>query len=147
MSENAQTRMAKARERRLLTCRHFTGIQNNTCGLGIFYDSCEKPLPCLPPYRDDADQSQGECAMRVFYTPEDLDREDRERDAFLFNMAKARTAIVAHMDERGTRKTNTSSALPCPCCDGGTLAYRCAGAYNGHIHARCSTEGCVAWME
>lgn len=35
--------------------------------------------------------------------------------------------------------------MKCPLC-AGELRYSRAG-YNGHIHAACSTEGCVRWME
>ena len=36
--------------------------------------------------------------------------------------------------------------MDCPVCKAGRLRYSRAG-YNGHIHARCSTPSCVAWME
>lgn len=36
--------------------------------------------------------------------------------------------------------------MPCPVCNRGTLRYSRAG-YNGHVHGKCSTDGCVAWME
>lgn len=39
-----------------------------------------------------------------------------------------------------------SGQMPCPVCSKGNLKYSRSG-YNGHVHARCSTSGCVAWME
>ena len=36
--------------------------------------------------------------------------------------------------------------MDCPICKTGKLRYSRA-AYNGHVHAKCSTNGCVAWME
>lgn len=36
--------------------------------------------------------------------------------------------------------------MECPVCKTGKLRYSRA-AYNGHVHARCSTDGCVALME
>jgi hypothetical protein len=36
--------------------------------------------------------------------------------------------------------------MECPVCKTGKLRYS-RSALNGHVHARCSTEGCVAWME
>lgn len=39
-----------------------------------------------------------------------------------------------------------SGVIPCPICKSGKVNYSRA-AYNGHVHARCSTAGCVAWME
>jgi hypothetical protein len=35
--------------------------------------------------------------------------------------------------------------IPCPACKTGTVGY--SQASNGHVHARCSTEGCASWME
>lgn len=36
--------------------------------------------------------------------------------------------------------------MKCPVCHEGELQYS-RGSYNGHVHARCSTKDCVAWME
>ena len=36
--------------------------------------------------------------------------------------------------------------ITCPVCKTGKLRYSRFG-YNGHVHARCSTKDCVAWME
>jgi hypothetical protein len=36
--------------------------------------------------------------------------------------------------------------MTCPICKTGQLQYNRSG-YNMHVYARCSTEGCVAWME
>lgn len=39
-----------------------------------------------------------------------------------------------------------SGEMACPVCKTGRLRYSRSG-YNGHVHASCSTEGCVRWME
>lgn len=36
--------------------------------------------------------------------------------------------------------------MECPVCRTGELKYSRSN-YNGHVHAKCSTVGCVAWME
>jgi hypothetical protein len=36
--------------------------------------------------------------------------------------------------------------MKCPICRTGELKYS-RSTYNGHVHAICSTDGCVAWME
>lgn len=43
-------------------------------------------------------------------------------------------------------KKGVQGAMDCPVCKKGQLRYTRA-ACNGHIHARCSTEDCVRWME
>lgn len=39
-----------------------------------------------------------------------------------------------------------AGVMNCPICKTGQLHYRRAG-YNGHIHARCTNDACVSWME
>jgi hypothetical protein len=91
------------------------------------------------------------CPDRRFPTREEAEIAVTEREAstkrFLAGMSLARPAIVTHIKERGQWEQSVNGAIPCPVCVTGTLGYRYAGAYNGHIHARCSTEGCVSWME
>jgi hypothetical protein len=36
--------------------------------------------------------------------------------------------------------------MSCPVCNKGTLRYSRA-AYNGHVHAHCTSGNCVSWME
>ncbi len=75
--------------------------------------------------------------------------EEREQATkrLIQNIGAARAAIFAHIEARGKKGQDDAGALNCPCCEGGDLSYRYAGSYNGHVHARCSTDGCVAWME
>lgn len=76
---------------------------------------------------------------------------DRARDdeikEFLSKMKVARAAIMEKITELGQKKKNVTGQIPCPVCKVGTLSYSRAGRFNGHIHANCSTEGCVQWME
>lgn len=140
----SETRTEAAKRRRAERCEHFTGTQNEACKAGHRYAEIGRPFPCLAPY--DGAERPG-CPDLLLPTAEQLEAREREMRRFLENMGKARTAIVAHIEARGKKDRDDAGTLPCPCCEGGTLAYRYAGAYNGHIHARCSTEGCVAWME
>jgi len=55
---------------------------------------------------------------------------------------KARRAIVEHTGGR----RGVADTIPCPVCGTGVLAFRVSG-YNGHIHAKCSTDKCVHWIE
>lgn len=51
--------------------------------------------------------------------------------------------------DEGDGPTNYFSGagvMECPVCKKGKLRYSRAG-YNGHVHAACSTETCVRWME
>lgn len=39
-----------------------------------------------------------------------------------------------------------NGTMDCPVCGSGKLQYKRSN-YNGHVHAKCSTDGCVAWQE
>jgi len=55
------------------------------------------------------------------------------------NMHKARAAILAARfaeEEAGT--------IPCPICNSGRMTYI---IMNEHVHAACSTDGCLTWVE
>jgi len=63
-------------------------------------------------------------------------------DKLLSNFFRARSAVVAHSE-----KTKESAGIAdCPICESGELKYMIS-SYNGHIHAGCTTEGCVDWCE
>jgi hypothetical protein len=60
-------------------------------------------------------------------------------------ICKARAAIIKHVGDR--KRRDVEDSLPCPICEAGTLEYSYCGSYNRHIHAGCSTPGCVRWGE
>lgn len=74
--------------------------------------------------------------------------EESDRDIAVMNrVAVAHAAAKADAEARGLRKgTGGTGEMPCPCCKDGLLRYSVA-SYNGHMHAKCSTEDCVSWME
>jgi hypothetical protein len=126
----------------LTRCKHFTGIQNKTCAVGVAYadvkDTVTRPYrwPCL-----DTDVPNV-CLARVYPTQEEIDAEDAAFDEQMKNVDMARRVIVAVTGN----KRGVSGDTACPVCDGGTLRYSVARS-NGHIHAACSTATCVRWME
>ena len=40
---------------------------------------------------------------------------------------------------------SASEGVECPACKG--RLHLSISAYNGHVHGRCETQGCVSWME
>lgn len=77
-------------------------------------------------------------------TKEELAELNEQMDRVL----AARAAIVTHLGgpwKRGMK--SAQGAIDCPTCGGvGTLKFSRAG-HNGHVHAACTTAGCVNWME
>lgn len=73
--------------------------------------------------------------------------DEAEFDARLARIRDARAAIVALLPPWRRGATTAQGRMTCPICGmPEALAYRRA-AVNGHIAARCSTSGCVSWME
>jgi len=72
-------------------------------------------------------------------------RQELEQRKIIESVLKSRAAIVAYCDAE-KRPRGTSGTIPCPICETGTLHFSRA-AYNGHIHAKCTTEKCVQWIE
>lgn len=89
-------------------------------------------------------------------------------DKYANQVTAARSAILAELKRRGLKNDpkvfplhpdnrhrwhhpqdnyySGGGVMECPICKTGKLHYSRA-AYNGHVHARCTTLDCVAWME
>ena len=139
-------------EQKANKCRHFNGLMNDKCEAGVSYESVRvsgEPgkgynLPCFK------DCSVGcTCKNQSFKTHDEITAEiDAVRKHFEHTML-ARSAIVEHLGGQWKHgMSGASGRIDCPACkaSGLTLRFTRSG-YNGHIHARCSTEGCVSWME
>lgn len=121
-----------------------------------------------PCFQDQAALTDG-CAKCRYPSPEEIAKRDAEISQMLSGVATARSAIIADLKRRheagdSTVKMNKSvdaecfdghgptnyvsgtGKIDCPVCKTGKLGYSRAG-YNGHVHAGCTTENCVRWME
>lgn len=128
------------------SCRHFNGIQNARCQAGVEYQrSTGKAMPCIPKFIND--REVWSCGLFEIMSVEDAEKEAAERVAAIERTDTAHAAAKADAKAKGLRRGSGGvSDLPCPVCDGGTLRYSVA-SYNGHMHAKCTTTGCVSWME
>lgn len=136
--------------RRLATCKHFNGIQNDECRAGVAMrsvrDESAKPYrwPCVPSL------SGGECATtcakREFPTAAEVDAEEARFRRAMADTLMARKAIVDKIGPYKKGHPGESGEMPCPVCGAGTLRYTRA-ALNGHVWGACTTDNCVRWME
>ncbi len=136
-----------------LTCRHFNGIQHDDCKAGVNYralagepmQGCMTRVPCLP-FNDPKCGPMAVCDKRSTWTQAEAEQLVADGEAA---MQRSMLAFrVAHDDAKSKgfkRGKGGQSSVPCPAC-GGSLHYSVA-EYNGHMHAKCETEGCVSWME
>ena len=88
-----------------------------------------------------------ECDKRSTWTQAEAEQLIADGEAAMERHMRAFRA--AHDDAKAKKfgkGQGGADSLPCPVCTTGRLYYRVAG-YNGHMHAKCETEGCVSWME
>ncbi len=105
-------------------CRHFNGVQNDTCRAGVPYDSVrvqEKRLPCF--------KNQGcshLCASASFRTSAELDvevaRQEAAAAAFLTELAEGKTCPHCHTPIESREQVGRCVySYPCGCRHQGTL--------------------------
>lgn len=124
-------------------CKHFNGVQSKTCLVGIAYDTFKGlKLPCL---LDEGSPICGKCEPQ---TDADIEAKAKMIEERFQRTVIARAVIVDHLGgpwKKGA--AGSQGVIDCPVCKGvKTLKFSRAGV-NGHIHAACKTDGCVAWME
>lgn len=127
-------------------CIHFNGTANKTCKAGVKYGdvSVERPYGSIPCFEKNKLKT---CREFQLPTSEQIAQQKEELAAHINNIGIARAAITGEIRERGMEGRNVTGKIKCPVCESGEISFSCAGAYNGHIHARCSTPECVDWME
>lgn len=119
-------------------CKHFNGIRNDACDIGIVYDSVRLPpngtigqrIPCVRP------DGKEYCGMCVFPTNEEQAAEDAQRTKSIEATMKVMAAV--------REQNSPSGKLPCPLCECVVTFWI---ASNGHIRALCETPNCIAFMQ
>lgn len=70
---------------------------------------------------------------------------EKRADAHIEAISKM-TVVMPVVDEwRAKLPIGKAEVIECPECKG--RLHLSQSAYNGHIHAKCETVGCVSWME
>lgn len=150
------------------TCIHFNGLVNDKCRKDITYTDAARPLNELErknyesygEYRGNErsfavakripcfdDNGAPACPFYEEPGKAQLEEHDRLIASAVMQLFTVRPLIEADIAARNKKKKDYRGSIPCPICNDGKVAYSYAGSYNGHIHAQCTTDGCVAWME
>lgn len=131
-------------------CNHYRAMSDHdTCNAGVAYDTFKgmsfEKRPCFGKV---GRAHNGGCELQQMPTAEELATEKAEMNRRFAMLATARAAIVKSLGGPWTRGMAAATGrIDCPCCNSkDSLRFSRAG-YNGHIHASCSTEGCVRWVE
>lgn len=130
-------------------CKNYCGMSGKVaCDAGVRFDSLPghgkrgffESCPCF--------QNVGGCDNATYITDEEQQAYMKMIEQDFVNRVVARCAIVEHLGGPWTRGTpGAGGTIACPVCKAkDSLRFSLAGV-NGHIHASCSTEGCVTWME
>ena len=123
-------------------CRHFNGVQNETCKAGVSYDSLSVKgygIPCVASAKDHT-----LCAHYEALTEQEIAEEIAWEKAEMAKFEKAMPLI--NRIKREHKRRDATGEEPCPACRIGMLRWS-HSAINGHVHGCCSTEGCLSWME
>lgn len=125
-----------------------------TCEAGIAFKSVQpkdgptfRGQPCFLTDKGESKPDSLPCEKLRRPTPEEMRAHEKWWEDRTGDIAKVMMAIRPWRTEHKTKRISGSQTIDCPACGGTkTLSMTIAG-YNGHIHARCKTEGCVSWME
>lgn len=138
-------------------CKHFNGVRSVVCEAGVKYEDVELgkgtpkySLPCIkasPISRTLRNELGATCEKCLMPTEEELMAQVLEMQDDMEKTMMVRQSIVKHLGgpwKRGMK--GSAGSIDCPACGKGRVNFTRSG-YNGHIHAKCSTDNCVAWME
>jgi hypothetical protein len=130
-------------------CNHYRGMhEKQACEAGVRFDSLPHygteafmgACPCFGPC--------GGCDKAEYPTLEQLEENRKALNKRLEGIGKARSAIVESLGGPWKRgMPGASGAIDCPVCSGQKSLRFSRSGYNGHIHAACTTEDCIRWME
>jgi hypothetical protein len=134
------------------TCKHFNGVQNESCKAGCRYDEFTKEqgkdtLPCLlfgdTSKHQTVASRKAACLKMELPTKEELDVDRKRIVESMERFAKV-TPLIGQI-KRANKGRNWRGIETCPICQG--KLHMSHAAYNGHVHGRCETKDCLAWME
>lgn len=148
------------------TCIHFNGMQHDKCDRGVAYEVNwpNGPKPCIkfieksarggtyiragevPAERKPwpgADTAKP-CPFWQEPTPAEVEQDRIERDA-AYERAKVAIRVASQWRVKPKPAHDRREVIECPCCKG--RLHLSQSAYNGHVHGKCETDGCVSWME
>jgi hypothetical protein len=145
--------------RQTIFCKHYRAMsEHKTCEAGVDYDDFKgipfRERPCFWTRENhrEFDQSMPQpppgCSLAVFPTEAEIEAEETEDQLRFDRIRKAREAIITSLGGPWKKgMAGSRGEIPCTCdgCDG-TIRFIRSG-YNGHVHAKCLTAGCVSWME
>lgn len=139
------------------TCKHFNGILNDACDIGVRYNDVtpdpQQPgralrLPCFTRCRFESPTAVAEFNRRLtcpaFELPTDAEIEaDEQQFAEAVSRLGGAIPLILRI-KKEHRGHDWSGTEKCPAC-GASL--HLSHAPNGHVWAKCDTDGCISFIE
>lgn len=122
-------------------CVHYNGRQNEICDAGIRYSAIAPAENGLKFQCLGYPATGRVCGRYRAPTKEEIEQKEREFAEHAKNCLTVRDAIVLHV----AKSQALQGVIECPICTQ-PMRYAVASC-NGHVHARCSSEGCVSFRE
>jgi len=142
--------------RMTIFCNNYRAMsQHKTCNAGVAYDTLDghgqpgfmDKCPCFW-RRGKGDPQPTTCPKAAYPTDAEIAADEAESRKSFERIGTAREAIVKHLGgpwKRGMQ--GSGGVIDCPACGKQKALRFSRSGYNGHIHAKCETAGCVSWME
>jgi hypothetical protein len=120
--------------------------EDDTCEALVRYDTFPKSMyerPCYLTKTGESHPTAVPCALLRRPTPEEIKAHEEWIDVRMNRMGTVMKGIKPWRDAH--KGKSAAEVVECPACKG--RLHLSISGYNGHIHGRCETDGCVAWME
>ena len=128
-------------------CIHFRDAsRNETCEAGVEYASWDgTKFPQRPCFLDNGQSRPGAliCPKLRCPTPDEIAAHEEWIERRMDLMGAVMVGIGPW--RKAHKGKSTAEVVECPACKG--RLHLSIAAYNGHVHGRCETDGCVSWME
>lgn len=131
-------------------CIHYRGITGargervTSCEVGVEYDTLPKGRqPCFLTKAGESKPDAGPCEKLRRPTSDEI----AEHEKWLGERMEKQIAVMNGIAawRKAHKGRSAQEVVECPACKG--RLHLSIAAYNGHVHGRCETDGCVSWME
>ena len=145
------TKRAKRIHNHMMYCQHYDGMaiirDDGKCHAGVRYDDIggnSKERPCIGGHN--MPNALQLCPKWVRNTLEMGVQRHEEIEGVLGRMRVVGPVVSKWRTWTKKNRVAKQEAIDCPTGCGGKL-HLSQAAYNGHVWGKCTTEGCVSWME
>lgn len=85
------------------------------------------------------------CSRRVEPTDDEVQQDAIEHEAEWEKFVAAMRVVSKWRTWTKKNRVAKQEVIECPTCKG--RLHLSQAAYNGHVHGKCETDGCLSWME